>query len=222
MYDVAGLPEPDGRDMTAPTAGLLRQPRRKGMMGSQTVLPLIAAIERSLGHAASARLMDEARFTYLPEPGETVRERQVAVLHQSLRREFPEMAEAIQREAARDAVEWLMLHRIPARARLLLSGMPWGMAVWMLGRNAMQNAWTFGGSGKFTVLGTNEFQLVDNPMIRGETSDLPICVWHEELFQHTFRRMAHNRLRCVETSCMATGADACRFHLSMEDQATAA
>ncbi len=208
--------------MTAPTAGLLRQPRRKGMMGSQTVLPLIEAIERTLGQAAAARLMDEARFTHLPEPGEPVRERQVAVLHQSLRREYPEIAETIQREAARDAVEWLMQNRIPARARMLLSSMPWGMAVWMLGRNAAQNAWTFGGSGKFSVLGTNEFQLVDNPIIRGEASNLPICVWHEELFQHTFRRMAHSRLRCVETSCMATGADACRFHLSMGDISEAA
>jgi divinyl protochlorophyllide a 8-vinyl-reductase len=208
--------------MTAPTAGLLRQPRRKGMMGSQTVLPLIAAIDRTLGQAAAARLMDEARFTHLPEPGDPVRERQVAVLHQALRREYPDIAETMQREAARDAVEWLMQNRIPARARMLLAGMPWGMAVWMLGRNAAQNAWTFGGSGKFSVLGTNEFQLVDNPLIRGEVSNLPICVWHEELFQHTFRRMAHSRLRCVETSCIAAGADACRFHLSMGDISEAA
>lgn len=208
--------------MTAPTAGLLRQPRRKGMVGSQTVLPLIAAVTRTLGHDVTLRLMDEARMTSLPEPGEAVRERQAAVLHQSLRRDYPDAAPAIQREAARDAVEWLMQNRIPARARLLLSGMPWGMAVWMLGRNAKQNAWTFGGSGKFTVISTNEFQLTGNPLIKGEVSNSPICVWHEELFQHTFRRMAHSRLNCVETSCMAAGADACRFHLTMSDEPRAA
>ncbi|MCD1627139.1 MAG: bacteriochlorophyll 4-vinyl reductase [Paracoccaceae bacterium] len=202
--------------MTAPTAGLLRAPRRKGMMGSQTVLPLVAAIERRLGQDTAARLLDEARFTQLPKPGEPVRERQVAVLHQSLRREYPDLAEAIQREAARDAVDWLMQNRIPARARLLLSGMPWGMAVWMLGRNAAQNSWTFSGSGKFSLLSTSEFQMIDNPLIRGERSNGPVCAWHEELLQHTFRRMAHSRLSCVETSCMATGADACRFRLSMD------
>jgi divinyl protochlorophyllide a 8-vinyl-reductase len=208
--------------MTAPTAGLLRAPRRKGMMGSQTVLPLVAAIERRLGQDAATRLLDEARFTQLPEPGEPVRERQVAVLHQSLRREYPDLAEAIQREAARDAVDWLMQNRIPARARLLLSGMPWGMAVWMLGRNAAQNSWTFSGSGKFSLLSTSEFQMIDNPLIRGERSNGPVCVWHEELLQHTFRRMAHSRLSCVETSCMATGADACRFRLSMDPVQNAA
>jgi divinyl protochlorophyllide a 8-vinyl-reductase len=208
--------------MTAPTAGLLRAPRRKGMMGSQTVLPLVAAIERRLGAEAATQLLDEARFLHLPEPGEPVRERQVAVLHQALRRSWPDLAEAIQREAARDAVEWIMANRMPARARKLLTNMPYPLAVWMLGRHAVQNAWTFGGSGKFSILGTNAFQLIGNPMVRGEQSDGPICVWHEELFQHTFRRMAHSRLRCVETSCMAAGADACRFHLAMDDDPAAA
>jgi divinyl protochlorophyllide a 8-vinyl-reductase len=202
--------------MTAPTAGLLRAPRRKGMMGSQAVLPLVAAIERRLGAGAAGKLLDEARFIHLPEPGEAVRERQVAVLHQALRRHWPDEAEAIQREAARDAVEWIMANRIPARARLLLTNMPWGLAVWMLGRHAMQNAWTFGGSGTFSVLGTNEFQMIDNPIARGEQSNGPICAWHAELFQHTFRRMAHSRLRCTETACIAAGADACRFHLDLE------
>lgn len=206
--------------MTAPTAGLLRAPRRKGMMGSQTVLPLIAAAERRLGATAAAHLLDEARFLHLPDPGEPVRERQVAVLHQSLRRAWPDEAEEIQREAARDAVEWIMANRIPARAKLLLTNMPWGLAVWMLGRHAVQNAWTFGGSGQFSILGTNEFQMIGNPIVRGEHSNCPICVWHEELFQHTFRRMAHSRLTCVETACTATGAEACRFHLHMEPATT--
>lgn len=211
-----GASDKKGDDMTAPTAGLLRPPRRKGMMGAQTVLPMVAAIERSLGPAVVAQLLDEARFTRLPEHGEHVRERQVAILHQALRRQYPEQAESIQREAARDAVEWIMQNRIPARARLLLSGMPWAMAVWMLGRHAAQNAWAFGGSGRFELLSTSEFQLRDNPLIRGEHSMHPVCAWHEELFQQTFRRMAHSRLRCTEASCMAAGADACRFRLVME------
>lgn len=202
--------------MITPTAGLLRTPRRKGMMGSQAVLPLVAAVTRRLGDAPAQRLLDEARLLHLPDPGEAVRERQVAVLHQSLRRNHPHEAEAILREAARDAVEWIMAHRIPARARMLLNAMPWQIAVWMLGRHAMQNAWAFGGSGQFRVLGTDTFELVGNPVLRGETADHPICVWHEELFQHTFRRMAHGRLRCTETACMAAGAEACRFHLELE------
>lgn len=211
-----GASDKKGDDMTAPTAGLLRPPRRKGMMGAQTVLPMVAAIERSLGPAVVAQLLDEARFARLAEHGEHVRERQVAILHQALRRQYPEQAESIQREAARDAVEWIMQNRIPARARLLLSGMPWAMAVWMLGRHAAQNAWAFGGSGRFELLSTSEFQLTDNPLIRGEHSTHAICAWHEELFQQTFRRMAHSRLRCTEASCMAAGADACRFRLVME------
>jgi divinyl protochlorophyllide a 8-vinyl-reductase len=206
--------------MTAPTAGLLRAPRRKGMMGSQAVLPLVAVIARRLGDGVVAQLLDEARFTHLPDPGEPVRERQVAVLHQALRRTWPDIAENIQREAARDAVDWIMAHRIPARARMLLNAMPWQIAVWMLGRHAMQNAWAFGGSGQFHVCSTDTFELIGNPILRGEISDKPICVWHEELFQHTFRRMAHSRLRCIETACMAAGADACRFHLELEPAQT--
>ena len=203
--------------MITPTAGLLRTPRRKGVMGSQTVLPVVAAVTRHLGDAAAQRLLDEARFLHLPEPGDPVRERQVAVLHQSLRRNHPDEAEAILREAARDSVEWIMAHRIPARARMLLGAMPWQIAVWMLGRHALQNSWAFSGSGQFNVLGTDTFELIGNPVLRGETADHPICVWHEELFQHTFRRMAHGRLRCTETACSATGASSCRFHLRMED-----
>ncbi|KQB95786.1 hypothetical protein AL073_13950 [Loktanella sp. 1ANDIMAR09] len=51
-------------------------------------------------------------------------------------------------------------------------------------------------------------------IVRGEVSETPLCHWHAAVFETLFRRLVDPRLRCVEESCCAVGAPACRFVLN--------
>ncbi len=204
--------------MAAPVHGALRMPKRTGMMSPNMVLPVLAALEEAVGADKARHVMREARFPRLPEPEEPVRERQVAVLHQAIRRCCPDMAGAVFTEAGRRAADVVITYRIPARSRVLLRRMPWPVATWLLGRATRQFAWTFSGSGHFALETTSRFALFDNPVIRGEHADRPICLFQAALFERLFQELVHPRIICTETACCAEGAEACRFTLSVANQ----
>jgi len=88
-----------------------------------------------------------------------------------------------------------------------------GLAMRALSTAIARHAWTFAGSGRFRVLRPGVFEIADNPIIRGERSDVPLCHWHAAVFERLFRVLVDDRLRCVETRCGAMGDDACRFEV---------
>jgi divinyl protochlorophyllide a 8-vinyl-reductase len=44
-----------------------------------------------------------------------------------------------------------------------------------LGKAIARHAWTFAGSGRFRVVAPLVFEIADNPIVRGEVSDVPLC-----------------------------------------------
>jgi divinyl protochlorophyllide a 8-vinyl-reductase len=112
-------------------------------------------------------------------------------------------------------------HRLPDRGRQLLARMPRSAAAWLLARRTEQQAWTFAGSGRFSVESAGQFSLFDNPLIRGETADRPICFYHAGLFERQFRAVVHSGIACVETACAAAGDPACVFQLLTPAEAEA-
>lgn len=204
--------------MAAPVHGALRTPKRSGMMSPNMVLPVVAALEEAVGPEQALKALEEARLFRLPLPEEPVRERQVAVLHQAIRRCCSDKADAILAEAGRRAADVVISYRIPARSRFLLRRMPWPLATWLLARATRQFAWTFSGSGRFALETTSSFALFDNPVIRGEHADHPVCLFQAALFERLFQELVHPRLVCSEIACCATGADACRFTLGLASQ----
>jgi divinyl protochlorophyllide a 8-vinyl-reductase len=83
-----------------------------------------------------------------------------------------------------------------------------------LGKAIARHAWTFAGSGRFRVVAPLVFEIADNPIVRGEVSDVPLCHWHRAVFETLFRALVDDRLRCAEVACCATGNAACRFVLA--------
>jgi divinyl protochlorophyllide a 8-vinyl-reductase len=57
-------------------------------------------------------------------------------------------------------------------------------------------------------------ELVDNPLIRGEEADQPLCIWHAAVFARLYSVLVRPGTTCRETACTAMGAPACRFDLS--------
>jgi divinyl protochlorophyllide a 8-vinyl-reductase len=95
--------------------------------------------------------------------------------------------------------------------------MPAGLAAPILSRAIATHAWTFAGSGCFKIeaLRPPVFLIHDNPVVRGEASDVPLCHWHAAVFERLFRRLVSRRTTVAETACCAQGAPACRFALRL-------
>lgn len=194
----------------APT-GYLRRPSVPGLMAPQVALDLIAVVLARLGQAAVDLLRQDAQIKRLPALTEPLREELAARLHQAVKRLFPDQAAVLLREAGQATAEALLATQQSVRAQAMLNGAPWPIAAWLLGRWARQHDWTFAGSGRFLVVNALEFDIEDNPLVRGEVASAPACHWHLALFERLFQRLVAPDLECRELACTAMGAPACRF-----------
>jgi bacteriochlorophyll 4-vinyl reductase len=123
-----------------------------------------------------------------------------ARLHQALRAEMPEVAPMLAREAGWRTGDYILAHRIPKPAQRLLRLMPARLAAPILARavknlrgvgavpGGLAHAWTFCGSGEFRLVSTWPvvFEIADNPVVRGEHSETPLCHWHAAVFERLF------------------------------------
>jgi len=191
------------------------------LIGPNAVLQLLPVLDESLGIEARRSLLAAAGLETVPDGTEMIDEAPVARLHQALRREVPEHAARIARDAGTATGDYVMTHRIPAPARAILKLMPAYLASRMLAKAIAKHAWTFAGSGTFRVvsLGPLVFEIVDNPVVRGERAEVPLCDWHAAVFERLYRRLVHDDYRAVETACAAAGDDACRFELRRQPDA---
>lgn len=139
-----------------------------------------------------------------------------ARMHQALRAIEPELAPALAWAAGERTAQYIMTHRIPSAAQALLRVLPARLAGQLLAKAIAKHAWTFVGSGRFSMDGPLCFVIADNPIVRGEQSEHPLCHWHAAVFETLFRTLVDQELRCVETTCCAAGADACRFAFNRE------
>lgn len=189
------------------------RPNGAALIGPNAVLQLLPVLEREGGVPLRDRLMKAAGLSAPPPDTGMMPEAPAARLHQALRRALPDRAAEIAAEAGRGTGNYILAHRIPQRAQSLLQRLPTPVARWMLARAIAQHAWTFTGSGRFEIGAGSPLNLRihDNPVVRGEVSDVPLCHWHAAVFERLFTELVHPGLRVRETSCCAMGAEACVF-----------
>ena len=150
----------------------------------------------------------------MPDGTGMIDEAPVARVHQELRRIAPDRAPALAEAAGVGTGRYILEHRIPKPAQALLRVLPWPVSARLLARAIAANAWTFSGSGRFRVVTPYVFELRDNPVVRGERADHPLCRWHCGVFATLYGALVHPAMRCTETACCASGARACRFELT--------
>lgn len=180
-----------------------------------SILQLMPVISEVLGEQASGLVLATAGVTQLPAADVFCDETPAAAVHQALRKEFPGTAEHIARLAGTRTADWIVATRLPPVAAMTLSRMPVWLASPVLCGLIEKHAWTFMGSGQFRVINRSSpvFELKDNPVIRGEFSEHPVCSWHAAVFQQLFRSLVDPAISCTETHCSACGDAACRFEL---------
>jgi divinyl protochlorophyllide a 8-vinyl-reductase len=57
------------------------------------------------------------------------------------------------------------------------------------------------------------FEIADNPLVRGEVSQAPLCDWHAAVFRRLYSVLVDPRIEVRETACCACGDAACRFEV---------
>lgn len=205
LHSVPSVPPSDG--------GPLRPP---GMIGPNAILQMLPVLEEAGGAMLRERLLSAAGIVKIPSGDSMIDEAPAMRLHQALRREMPGRAAAMAADAGRRTGDYILAHRIPKQAQLLLKVLPQTIAARILAQAITKHAWTFAGSGAFTCNGPLSFALADNPVVAGETSDTPLCHWHAAVFARLYSTIIRPGATCVETACCAQGAPACTFEIKLD------
>ena len=149
-------------------------------------------------------------------PGEMVPETEVAGLVAALFGALPhELALSGIDDSGALTADYLLENRIPRFAQVILKWLPPAAAARMLARAIARHAWTFAGSGEFSVtVGRGvTFRIARNPMCRDLRHQHCLCRFHARVFTVLFQTLVHPDAHAVETACCGQGAKACIFEV---------
>lgn len=187
-------------------------------IGPNAITRVAESLQREAGAVRAAEVFTAARLGhYLGTPPESmVDEDEVIRLHSALRAALGDAASRRVAKAAGAATgDYLLAHRIPRLVQALLRWLPAGFAARALLAAIRRHAWTFAGSGVFSGCAGTPVRLTiaGNPLCRGALSAEPLCEYYGATFERLFRALVHPHARVIETTCEASGADACRFEI---------
>jgi divinyl protochlorophyllide a 8-vinyl-reductase len=149
-------------------------------------------------------------------------ERVVTALHAALRLRLdaPQAARAALR-AGELTADYLLANRIPRPVQAVLRVLPATPAAHVLVAAIGRHAWTFAGSGTFTVrfrprprhvlAPRLQFSIDGCPVCSGASAAEPACAYYAGTFERLFRELVHPGTSVVESQCQAAGAPACVF-----------
>jgi divinyl protochlorophyllide a 8-vinyl-reductase len=186
---------------------------RGALIGPNAILQLIPVLDQAGGLELRQEVMARAGVFELPDGSEMIPEGPAARLHQALRAAMPDLAPVMAAEAGRRTADYILAHRIPLAAQRALKLLPAPVAAFALSKAIDKHAWTFVGSGQFTVLSSTRFEIGHNPVVQGEVADHPLCDWHAAVFARLYQELVHPDFFCVETACSAQNGSACIFEL---------
>ena len=196
-----------------------------GLIGPNAITRVAQVLPAWRGTAWAEQLFERAGLLrhWRSPPEQMVQEDEVRALHAALREAMPaDEAAAVSRAAGRATADYLLGHRIPRAVQRVLKLLPAPLAARVLLKAITQHAWTFAGSGEFSVIwprarGPGSAQVVlqirNNPLCRQLRTGAPACDYYAATFERLFQVLVHAGARVQETACEACGDDACRFEL---------
>lgn len=186
-----------------------------GVVGPNAVLQLVPILDRLGGQDRRAAMFAQAGIFEMPDGTSMIPETAAARLHAQIRRTEPEMAPALTRFAGIETANYILRHRIPPPVQWVLKALPKRLAASLLSQAIAQHAWTFVGSGTFTVVTPWTFEIAENPLIRGEESETCLCDWHAGVFTRLYQALVAPDSVCIEAHCCAQSpALSCRFEIT--------
>jgi divinyl protochlorophyllide a 8-vinyl-reductase len=157
-------------------------------IGPNAILQLVRVLDHCEGREVRDRVMAVAGVEVPPDDAGMWPEAECRAVHVALHLVLPERAEGLLRLAGTATADYVLAHRIPFAAQLAIRAMPSIVGARVLTAAIARNAWTFVGSGRFSVATRRPltFEVADNPLDPGEGR---ACVWHAAVFERLFRRL---------------------------------
>ena len=185
-----------------------------GLIGPNAILQTLPVLDELLGPERRQTLVERAGIANLPDGAQMIPEAQAARLHRQIRLDAPSSASKISAQAGVATANYILANRIPRAAQMVLYRLPAGPAARLLSRAIGNHAWTFAGSGEFTVLDPWRFRIKNNPLIRDETSSSCLCSWHAAVFSRLYQALVTSECSCREISCGAQAdCSCCQFEI---------
>ena len=194
--------------------GQFAGPVQAARIGPNAILQTIAVLDHCEGRTIRDRVMLAARVAVPPPDAGMLPEDDCRAVHAAVRAVLGAKAEGILRLAGLATGDYILAHRIPRPAQLLIRALPGRVGAMLLAQAIARHAWTFTGSGAFRIAGRwpMVFEVAGNPLAP-PTADHPACVWHAAVFERLFARLVWPSVVVEETDCGAMGAPVCRFVL---------
>ena len=191
-----------------------------GLIGPNAILQTLPVLDRLLGRKRRSELMSRAGIADIPDGTEMIPEALAAALHRRIRQDVPELAAQVSAQAGHATANYILLNRIPKPAQVVLQCLPAGASALEQSKAIEKHAWTFAGTGQFTVTTPWAFKIRSNPLIRGETSPACLCDWHAAVFTRLYQKLVSRKCTCREVSCGAQGSDrSCEFEIQRAPRA---
>jgi len=185
-----------------------------GLIGPNAILQALPVLDDLLGRDGRRHMLSRAGIAEVPDGTEMIPEALAARLHRQIRLDVPEAAARVSVAAGVATADYILANRIPKPAQIVLRILPAGPAARVLSRAIARHAWTFAGSGQFTVRDPWRFEIVNNPLVRGEAAPGCLCHWHAAVFARLYQVLVAPGCTCREVTCGAQGAGArCRFEI---------
>lgn len=180
-------------------------------IGPNAILQTLAILDAHEGRAVRDRIMARAAVP-LPSGAEMIPESHAAALHRAVHLDLPDRGGAVLRLSGLATGDYILRHRIPRLAQVLIRALPKPLAVRVLTAAIARHAWTFAGSGGFRAQhGTPlVFDVTDNPL---RDPDGHPCLWHAAVFERLFQRLVWPNAAVQEVTCIAQGGHLCRFEI---------
>jgi divinyl protochlorophyllide a 8-vinyl-reductase len=187
-------------------------------IGPNALIRAAEAARARLGETETQAVFTAAGLArrLLVEPGSMVPEDEVTSLHVALRRRAgTATAREIGYEAGVRTADYLLANRIPRPVQWVLRALPAGPSARLLSKAIARHAWTFAGSGTFTVRAGRPLELSVEacPVCRGAQSGETLCDYYTGTFERLFRRLVSARADVREIACEARGEGACVFEV---------
>ena len=183
-------------------------------IGPNALLQLVPVLDRALGVAERVALFARADVP-VPQPDAGMwPEAEVARLHRTVAQARPDLAPGLLRAAGLATADYILANRIPRPAKALIRALPGPLGARLLTAAICKHAWTFTGSGGFSVEGQRPLTvaITANPLACG-AKDAPSCHWHAAVFERLYATLVWPSARVTETACCACGNVACRFEI---------
>ena len=183
-------------------------------IGPNAILQTVTVLDRHCGRPVRDRVLALAGVDMPPPDSGMVPEADCIAVHRAVRLALGGGADTVLRLAGLSTADYILAHRIPRPAQLLIRSLPGPLGARLLTAAITRHAWTFVGSGRFTVDSHRPltFRIDANPLA-ADHAESPSCHWHSAVFERLFARLVWPSVAVEEVSCGSVAPGPCRFVL---------